>query len=60
MTNKIGNHRARVTKYGMHEREFSPELKAKMKENSRINNKGIKYIKFTHTTQDQRLMAEIL
>lgn len=41
-------------------RKFSPELLAKMKENTRINNKHIKHIKFKHTTEDQKLIANIL
>ena len=42
--------------------KFSPELMAKMKENSRINNdpkKGIQYVKFVRTTADQYLISNI-
>ena len=43
--------------------KFSPELLAKMKENSRINNdkkKGIQYVKFVRTTADQYLISNII
>ena len=43
--------------------KFSPELMAKMKENSRINNdkkKGIQYVKFVRTTADQYLVSNII
>ena len=60
----MGNHRVRIGKYGMHEREFSPELLARMKENSRINNdpkKGIQYVKFGKATRrDQYLIYNII
>jgi len=38
----------------------SPALKAKMKENSRINDKYIKYVEFEYGTEDQKLIANIL
>ena len=41
-------------------RKFSSELMAKFKENSRINDKGIKYVKFERTTQDQYLVSNII
>ena len=41
-------------------RPKSQELLAIMKENSRINNKGIQYIKFERTTQDQCLVRNII
>jgi len=46
------------------EQKFSPELLAKMKENSRINNdkkKGIQYVKFGKATRrDQYLIHNII
>ena len=53
----VGN---RESKYKMKERVFSPEFLAKQKENTRINNEHITYIKFTHSTEDQRLVDNIL
>jgi len=41
-------------------RKVSPELLARMKENSRINDKGIQYVKFERTTQDQYLVSNII
>jgi len=41
-------------------RVFSPELIAKMKENTRINNDKIQYIKFEHATGDQKLVDNLL
>jgi len=41
------------------EREFSPELLAKRKENTRINNKYIKYYKVVETVHDKFLVQEI-
>ena len=58
----MGNRRVRISKYGMHEREFSPEFLAKRAINSRINNdpkKGIQYVKFVRTTADQYLISNI-
>jgi len=43
-----------------HKRRFSPELQAKLKENSRINDSKIEYISFEHSTEDQRLIDNIL
>jgi len=60
MKNKRSNYRARTSKYGMCEREFSPELRAKMKENSRINDKYIEYVNFVRTTEDQYLVSNII
>ena len=43
--------------------EVSPELLAKRRINTLINNdriKGIKYIKFTNTTEDQKLVDSII
>lgn len=50
----------RKSKYDMKKRVFSPELKAKIAENTRINNAKIKYIKFYNTTEDQILITNIL
>ena len=44
-------------------RKFSPELLAKREVNTRTNNdpkKGIQYVNFTNTTEDQRLVANII
>jgi len=41
-------------------RVFSLELTAKMKENTRINNEHIQYIKFEHSTADQKLVDNLL
>ena len=41
-------------------REFSPELLAKRKENTRINNKYIKYYKVVETVHDNFLVQNIL
>ena len=43
-----------------YKREFSPELRAKMKENSRINDKYIEYVNFVRTTEDQYLVSNII
>ena len=40
--------------------KFSAELLARMKENSRINNGRIQYVSFVNTTEDQRLVANII
>ena len=50
----------RVKKIERQKRNFSPELIAKMKENSRINNKYIKHCEFEHATEDQRLVTNII
>ena len=54
------SYRKRKSNYNMKAREFSPELKAKMAENTRINNAKIKYINFYNTTEDQILITNIL
>lgn len=41
-------------------RKFSPELQAKMRENTRVNNDYIKHCEFKHRSLDQRLIARIL
>ena len=53
----VGN---RESKYKMKERVFSPEFLAKQKENTRINDEHIQYIKFENTTEDQKLVVNIL
>ena len=53
-------YRQRKSGYNMKAREFSPELKAKIAENTRINNAKIKYINFYNTTEDQILITNIL
>jgi len=40
--------------------EFSPELKARMEENTRINNERIQYVNFVRTTEDQYLVSNII
>ena len=41
-------------------RKFSPELQAKMKENTRINNKHIKFFNTVETGKDKFLVRNIL
>lgn len=41
-------------------RKFSPELQAKMKENTRINNKYIKFFETVETGKDKFLVRNIL
>jgi len=53
----VGN---RESKYNMKERVFSPEFLAKQRENTRINDEHIQYIRFENTTEDQRLVDNIL
>jgi len=50
----------RRSKYNMKKREFSSELIAKMKENTRINNGKIEYVRSYNSIQDQRLVRNIL
>lgn len=50
----------RVKKIKRKKRSFSPELRAIMEENTRINNKYIKHCEFEHTTEDQRLITNII
>jgi len=57
---KRGNYKSRVSKYDMKERKFSPELMAKIKENTLINNAKIKHVKFERSTEDQKLVDNIL
>ena len=55
-----GKKEHRRSKYKMKERKFSPEFLARQKENTRINDEHIQYIKFENTTEDQRLVDNIL
>ena len=41
-------------------RVFSPGLKARMAENTRINNIHIRHCEFVHITEDQKLISNIL
>lgn len=41
-------------------REFSPELKLKMKENTGINNKHMTYCNYVNTTEEQKLISSII
>ena len=50
----------RETKGNNLKRKFSPELQAKMKENTRINNKHIKFYGTVETGKDKFLVREIL
>ncbi len=50
----------RVKKMKRQKRNFSLELRAIMKENTRINNKYMKHCEFEHTTEDQRLITNII
>ena len=54
------SYQKRKSNYNMKAREFSPELKAKIADNTRINNAKIKYINFYNTTEDQILITNIL
>ena len=53
----VGN---RESKYKMKKRVFSPEFLARQKENTRINDEHIQYIRYVNTTEDQRLVDNIL
>ena len=52
--------RRRNEKPTRQKRSFSPELQAKMKENTRINNKYIKYYNTIETEKDKFLVQEML
>ena len=43
-----------------YKRKFSPELLAKQKENSRVNDEHISYVEFEGVTEDQKLVRNIL
>ena len=53
----VGN---RESKYKMKERVFSPEFLAKQRENTMINNKYIQYVRFEYSTEDQKLIDNLL
>jgi len=55
-----GDFRHKPKKKGHYRRKFSPELQAKMRENTRINNRYCKYCEFVNKTYDQRLVRNIL
>ena len=55
-----GDYHRKLKSIKYYKRIFSPELRVKMAENSRINNMFIKSCKFEHTTEDQRLVSNIL
>ena len=57
---KRSNYKTRINKYNMKERKFSPELLEKIKENTQINNAKIKYVNFERSTEDQKLIDNIL
>ena len=57
---KRGNYRPRRSKYNMKKRVFSPELIAKMKENTRINNEKTKFFSTVETKDDKFLVQNIL
>ena len=57
---KHGGVRCRRGRPARRKREFSPELQAIMAENSRINDNKIKYISFKRSTEDQKLIDNIL
>ena len=50
----------RKKKINNFKRKFSPELQAKMKENTRINNKYIKFYNTVETKDDKFLVQNIL
>ena len=50
----------RKSNYNMKKRVFSPEFLMKQKENTRINDKYIKHTKFENSTEDQKLIINIM
>ena len=52
-----GSHRKKKEKY---KREFSKELLEKMKRNSEINNKHIKYFEVENSKESEELMKRVL
>lgn len=52
--------RRRNEKPERQKREFSPELQAKREENTRINNKYIKFYRTVETAHDKFLVQEVL
>lgn len=57
---KHGGVRRRKGRLARQKRRFSPELQAIMKENSRVNDSKIEYVKFERSTEDQRLIENII
>lgn len=55
-----GDFKKKARERGHFRRKFSPELKVKMNENTRINNNHIVYCKFVNTSRDQRLIRNVL
>jgi len=53
------NYEPRMTNYNMKKRELSPEILAKIKENTRINDKYIKYYNTVETGNDRFLVRNI-
>ena len=49
-----------MTKYNMKKKELSTEILAKIKENTRINNKYIKFYRTIDTEKDRFLVRNIL
>lgn len=68
MCRRLRNWGIKIKKHDWHKKEkskkastqFSSELRARMKENSRINNKRIQYVNFKGTTADQYLVHNII
>ena len=54
------NYEPRMTKYNMKKKELSTEILAKIKENTRINNKYIKFYRTIDTEKDRFLVRNIL
>ena len=55
-----GKKEHRRSNYNMKVRKFSPEFLARQKENTRINDEHIQYIRYVNTTEDQKLVDNIL
>ena len=50
----------RKSNYNMKKRVFSPEFLKRQKENTRVNDKNIQYVKFENTTEEQKWIRNIL
>ena len=55
-----GDFKKKARERGHFRRKFSPELQAKMRKNTQVNNNYIVYCKFVNTTRDQRLIRNII
>lgn len=55
-----GDFKHKIRERKVFRRKFSPELQAKMRKNTRVNNEHVGYCEFKHKTEDQRLIARIL